>query len=134
MSPTAHQDPFVPRVVIPRISKSTIGGRAFCYRVPLLWKNLPASVREADTLFTIKSRLRYPIVMNNASKPGTCRNIRHTYLSTILLYLAAVGYRQCMLYCVGGPYGSQVQHVARVAAVGSQLCTVVYPATLVILV
>src|SRR4029434_2402386 len=31
-------------LVIPRISKSTIGGRAFSYRVPLLWNNLPASI------------------------------------------------------------------------------------------
>ena len=35
----------------------------------------------------------------------------------MLLYLAVVGYRQCMLYCEG-------QHVVCVAAVTSQLCVV----------
>src|SRR4029434_8829313 len=45
-------------LVIPRISKPTVGGRAFSYRAPLLWNNLPASIRDADTLPIFKSRLK----------------------------------------------------------------------------
>src|SRR4029434_932020 len=45
-------------LVIPRISNTTVGGRAFSYRAPLLWNNLPASIRDADTLPIFKSRLK----------------------------------------------------------------------------
>ena len=38
--------------------KVEIGGRAFNYQAPLLWKHLPMSVRGADTLSTFKSRLQ----------------------------------------------------------------------------
>ncbi len=38
------------RLIIPRISKSTAGGRSFSYLAPKLWNNLPNTVREADTL------------------------------------------------------------------------------------
>src|SRR4029434_602477 len=41
--------------------------------------------------------------MNNASKTVTCRNILHFFLQAMLLYLAGVGYRQCMLYREGLP-------------------------------
>ncbi len=44
-------------LIIPRISKSTAGGRSFYYLVPKLWNNLPNTVREADTLCQFKSRL-----------------------------------------------------------------------------
>ncbi len=37
-------------LIIPRISKSTAGGRSFSYLAPKLWNNLPNTVREADTL------------------------------------------------------------------------------------
>ncbi len=37
-------------LIIPRISKSTVGGRFFFYLVHKLWNNLPNTVREADTL------------------------------------------------------------------------------------
>uniref|UniRef100_A0A4W6G917 Reverse transcriptase domain-containing protein n=1 Tax=Lates calcarifer TaxID=8187 RepID=A0A4W6G917_LATCA len=45
-------------LVVPRVSKSRMGGRAFSYQAPLLWNLLPVSVREADTLCTFKSRLK----------------------------------------------------------------------------
>ncbi len=45
-------------LIIPRISKSTTGGRSFSYLAPKLWNNLPNTVREADTLCQIKSRLK----------------------------------------------------------------------------
>ena len=45
-------------LVIPRIAKSTIGGRAFSYRAPLLWNKLPAHVRSADTITLFKARLK----------------------------------------------------------------------------
>ena len=45
-------------LVVPKVSKSRMGGRAFNYQAPLLWNHLPVSVREADTLSTFKSRLK----------------------------------------------------------------------------
>ncbi len=46
------------RLIIPRISKLTAGGRSFFYLAPKLWNNLPNTVREADTLRQFKSRLK----------------------------------------------------------------------------
>ncbi len=43
-------------LIIPRISKSTAGGRSFSS--PKLWNNLSNTVREADTLCQFKSRLK----------------------------------------------------------------------------
>ncbi len=45
-------------LVVPRISKSTVGGRSFSYFAPKLWNNLPNTAREADTLCQFKSRLK----------------------------------------------------------------------------
>ncbi|XP_038152993.1 uncharacterized protein LOC119791138, partial [Cyprinodon tularosa] len=45
-------------LVVPRISKSRMGGRSFSYHAPLLWNQLPVLVREADTLSTFKARLK----------------------------------------------------------------------------
>ncbi len=45
-------------LIIPRISKSTAGGRSFSDLAPKLWNNLPNTVREADTLCQFKSRLK----------------------------------------------------------------------------
>ncbi|XP_070400467.1 uncharacterized protein, partial [Nothobranchius furzeri] len=45
-------------LVVPRISKLRMGGRSFSYQAPLLWNQLPALVREADTLSTFKNRLK----------------------------------------------------------------------------
>ncbi len=45
-------------LIIPRISKSTAGGRSFFYLAPKLWNNLPNTVQEADTLCQFKSRLK----------------------------------------------------------------------------
>ncbi len=45
-------------LIIPRITKSTAGGRSFSYLAPKLWNNLPNTVREADTLCQFKSRLK----------------------------------------------------------------------------
>src|SRR4029434_6027042 len=45
-------------LVITRISKNRVGRRACSYRAPLLWNNLPASIRDADTLPIFKSRLK----------------------------------------------------------------------------
>ncbi|XP_072246412.1 uncharacterized protein [Leuresthes tenuis] len=45
-------------LVVPKVSKSRMGGRAFSYQAPLLWNKLPVNVREADTLSTFKIRLK----------------------------------------------------------------------------
>ncbi len=45
-------------VVVPRIAKSTKGGRAFSYLAPKLWNSLTDKVRGSDTLSLFKSRLK----------------------------------------------------------------------------
>ena len=45
-------------LVTRRVFKSRTGGRSFSYLAPLLWNNLPASVRGADSLSLFKSRLK----------------------------------------------------------------------------
>ena len=45
-------------LVVPKVSKSRSGARAFSYQAPLLWNHLPATVREADTVSTFKTRLK----------------------------------------------------------------------------
>ncbi|TWW55902.1 hypothetical protein D4764_09G0009520 [Takifugu flavidus] len=44
-------------LVVPRVSRSRMGGRAFSYQAPLLWNQLPVQVREADSIATFKIRL-----------------------------------------------------------------------------
>lgn len=43
---------------VPRIRKNNAGGRAFVYKAPKLWNNLPANIRDSDTLSVFKSRLK----------------------------------------------------------------------------
>ncbi len=45
-------------LVVPRIAKSTKGGRTFSYLAPKLWNSLPDDVRGSDTLSLFKSRLK----------------------------------------------------------------------------
>ncbi|TWW81775.1 hypothetical protein D4764_01G0015900 [Takifugu flavidus] len=45
-------------LVVPRVSRSRIGDRAFSYQAPLLWNQLPVQVREADFIATFKIRLK----------------------------------------------------------------------------
>ncbi|KAL0148905.1 hypothetical protein M9458_055709 [Cirrhinus mrigala] len=45
-------------LVVPRIAKSTKGGRAFSHLAPKLWNSLLDNVRGSDTLSLFKSRLK----------------------------------------------------------------------------
>ncbi len=45
-------------LVVPRIAKSTKGGRNGLYLAPKLWNSLPDNVRGSDTLSLFKSRLK----------------------------------------------------------------------------
>lgn len=45
-------------LTIPHINKITVGGRAFSYRAPALWKELPPSVRNSTSVEMFKSRLK----------------------------------------------------------------------------
>ncbi|KAI2657273.1 RNA-directed DNA polymerase from mobile element jockey [Labeo rohita] len=45
-------------LVVPRIAKSTKGGRAFSHLAPKFWNSLPDNVRGSDTLSLFKSRLK----------------------------------------------------------------------------
>jgi len=56
MATTAFGHTFLP--VVPRVLKSKMGARVFSYQAPLLWNQLPPSVREADTVTSFKSRLK----------------------------------------------------------------------------
>ena len=39
-------------LVVPRIKKSTVGGRAFSYQAPAFWNSLPLHIKQAPTVFT----------------------------------------------------------------------------------
>ncbi|KAI5085960.1 hypothetical protein C0J45_3262, partial [Silurus meridionalis] len=45
-------------LVVPRIAKSTKGGRAFSHLAPNLWNSLPDSVQGSDTLIQFKCILK----------------------------------------------------------------------------
>lgn len=45
-------------LVVPGVSKSTVGGRAFRFQGPLWWNQLPVSVWNTDTLPALKIRLQ----------------------------------------------------------------------------
>jgi len=45
-------------LVVPRIAKSSKGGRAFSHLAPKLWNSLPDNVRGSDSLTQFKSRLK----------------------------------------------------------------------------
>ncbi|XP_076854807.1 uncharacterized protein LOC143509873, partial [Brachyhypopomus gauderio] len=45
-------------LVVPKISKTTAGGRAFSFKAPQLWNSLPAPIRDSDTVPIFKSRLK----------------------------------------------------------------------------
>ncbi len=45
-------------LVVPRMAKSTKGGRTFSYLAPKLWNSLPDNVRGSDTLSLFKSILK----------------------------------------------------------------------------
>ncbi|KAI5606718.1 hypothetical protein C0J50_7529, partial [Silurus asotus] len=45
-------------LVVPRIAKSTKGGRTFSHLAPKLWNSLPDSVRGSDILSQFKCRLK----------------------------------------------------------------------------
>ncbi|XDV37942.1 hypothetical protein PO909_007459, partial [Leuciscus waleckii] len=45
-------------LVIPRISRTTKGGRAFSHLAPKLWNSLPDTVRCSDSLSQFKTRLK----------------------------------------------------------------------------
>ncbi len=50
-------------LVVPRIAKSTKGGRTFSYLAPKLWNSLPDNVQGSDTLSLFKSRLKTHIFL-----------------------------------------------------------------------
>ncbi len=61
-------------LIIPRISKSTAGGRSFFYLVPKLWNNLPNNVREAYNLCQFKYRLNTLLIFKSVKGLLGCIN------------------------------------------------------------
>ncbi len=49
-------------LIVPRIAKSTKGGRAFSHLAPKLWNSLPDNVRGSDTLSLFKTRLKTHLI------------------------------------------------------------------------
>uniref|UniRef100_A0A4W6FHD0 Reverse transcriptase domain-containing protein n=1 Tax=Lates calcarifer TaxID=8187 RepID=A0A4W6FHD0_LATCA len=43
---------------VPRVKKKSAGCRAFSYRAPFLWNNLPSDIRQADSVEAFKSKLK----------------------------------------------------------------------------
>ncbi len=70
-------------LVVPRIAKSTKGGRAFSYLAPKLWNSLPDNVRGSDTLSLFKSRLKTHLFSQAFTK---CIHIMHL----IILYCSYI--------------------------------------------
>ncbi|TWW61852.1 hypothetical protein D4764_04G0004990 [Takifugu flavidus] len=57
-------------LVVPRVSRGRMGGRAFSYQGPLLWNQLPVQVREADSIATFKIRLKTSLFEKAYSRAG----------------------------------------------------------------
>ncbi|KAK0155376.1 hypothetical protein N1851_002280 [Merluccius polli] len=83
-------------LVVPIVSKSKTGARAFSYQAPLQWNQLPVVVREADTLSTFKSRLktflfdkayRYEDILSNVRFLGTGEQTELVMITTSALVL-----------------------------------------------
>ncbi len=73
-------------LIKPGLSNSTAGGRSFFYLAPKLWNNLPYTVREADTLFQFKSRLKTHLF-----------NLVYTeHTNTLLIYKSVKGLLGCI--------------------------------------
>ena len=43
---------------VPRVKKKSAGERAFSYRAPFLWNNLPIDIRQSDSVEVFKSKLK----------------------------------------------------------------------------
>ncbi len=43
---------------VPRLKKKSAGRRAFSYHAPFLWNNLPADIRQSDSVEAFKSKLK----------------------------------------------------------------------------
>ena len=58
---TSAQQSVTTQLVGPRISKSSLGGRAFSCQVLLLWKQLQVQVHMAETISKFKIRIKTSI-------------------------------------------------------------------------
>ncbi len=67
------------QLIIPRISKSTAGGRSFSYLAPKLWNNLPKTVQEADTLCQFQVQVQVELYCHSA----TCGDIQWNEMSCL---------------------------------------------------
>jgi len=76
------------QLIIPRISKSTAGGRSFYTLAPKLWNSLPNIVQEADKLRQFKSRLKTHCNGNSF--------LKHIYISACVCSKIAVFSYRCV--------------------------------------
>lgn len=52
-------------IVVSGVCKGKLGGRAFSFKVPLLWSHLTVWIQQTDTLSTFKNRLN-PVLFDKA--------------------------------------------------------------------
>ncbi len=78
-------------LVVPRIAKSTKGGRTFSYLAPKLWNSLPDNVRGSDTLSLFKSRLKTHL-FSQASYNASHNLVLAVYLNKCTLLCFSLGY------------------------------------------
>jgi len=57
-------------LVVPRVFKSNMGGRAFSYQAPLLWNPLPVNVREADISLLLRLDLKLSFIIKLIDRVG----------------------------------------------------------------
>ncbi len=78
-------------LVVPRIAKSTKGGRTFSYLAPKLWNSLPDNVQGSDTLSLFKSRLKTHLLAKH-SYNASHNLVLPVYLNKCTLLCFSLGY------------------------------------------
>ena len=52
-------------LVVPKVKKSTFGGRSFSFTAPFLWNQLPNHLRHASSLEIFKKRFKDTLIYKN---------------------------------------------------------------------
>ncbi len=89
-------------LVVPRIAKSTKGGRTFSYLAPKLWNSLPDNVRGSDTLSLFKSRLKTHLLTKHSYNAShnlvlLCFSLGYTNNNSTRVIL---GWNNCYANCL----------------------------------
>ena len=52
-------------LVVPKVQKSTFGGRSFSFKAPFLWNQLPNHLRHASSLELFKKKFKDTLICKN---------------------------------------------------------------------